>query len=61
MAASLTFAVLFFAGAAFSAGAGDMVAEAVDDRRSRCGRSREAPRRGADAGRGRGRRSAGSG
>jgi hypothetical protein len=30
MAASLTFAVLFFAGAAFSAGAGDMVAEAVD-------------------------------
>ena len=30
MAASVTFAVLFFAGAAFSAGAGDMVAEAVD-------------------------------
>jgi hypothetical protein len=30
MAASLTFAVLFFAGAAFSAGAGDIVAEAVD-------------------------------
>jgi hypothetical protein len=30
MAASLTFAVLFFAGAAFSAGAGDMVADAVD-------------------------------
>ena len=30
MAASLTFAVLFFAGAAFTAGAGDMVSEAVD-------------------------------
>jgi hypothetical protein len=30
MAASLTFAVLFFAGAAFTAGAGDIVAEAVD-------------------------------
>jgi hypothetical protein len=30
MAASLTFAVLFFAGAAFTAGAGDMLAEAVD-------------------------------
>jgi hypothetical protein len=30
MAASLTFAVLFFAGAAFSAGAGDMVTEAVE-------------------------------
>jgi hypothetical protein len=30
MAASVTFAVLFFAGAAFSAGAGDIVAEAVD-------------------------------
>ena len=30
MAASLTFAVLFFAGAAFTAGAGDMLADAVD-------------------------------
>ena len=30
MAASLTFAVLFFAGAAFSAGAGDLVTDAVD-------------------------------
>ena len=30
MAASLTFAVLFFAGAAFSAGAGDMVSDAVE-------------------------------
>jgi hypothetical protein len=30
MAASLTFAVLFFAGAAFSAGAGDLMSEAVD-------------------------------
>ena len=30
MAASLTFAVLFFAGAAFTAGAGDMVSEAVE-------------------------------
>jgi hypothetical protein len=30
MAVSLTFAVLFFAGAAFTAGAGDIVAEAVD-------------------------------
>jgi hypothetical protein len=30
MAASLTFAVLFFAGAAFTAGAGDLVSDATE-------------------------------
>ena len=45
MAASLTFAVLFFAGAAFTAGAGDMLAEAVDTpRRFRPHRPRPRPR-----------------
>ena len=42
MAASLTFAVLFFAGAAFTAGAGDMVAEAVDAA-APASRSRDCP------------------